>query len=176
MKSSASHRATIDPPPEPVRNRLLRRVDWRFLLPNPQPERAICFANGALARAVELISRETVPASAKPSGNCDLRWWRGPRNARCVLLAPRFLPKASAAPNGSCQCRAARDASSARWKQRDSQRFAATGLGLGLRGGERASGYHCKRAAHSIISFPAGQSRVRFCGAYSPPPLCGHGN
>ena len=57
---------------ESVRNRLLRRVDWRFLLPNPRPQCSICFATGSLARAVELISEETVAPSAVRSGSCDL--------------------------------------------------------------------------------------------------------
>lgn len=43
-------------PAEAARNRLLRRVDWRFLLPNPWPERSICFSGGELGEAVAAIS------------------------------------------------------------------------------------------------------------------------
>jgi hypothetical protein len=42
--------------PEAERNRLLRRVDWRFLLPYPEPSRILCLSSGVLARAVNLIS------------------------------------------------------------------------------------------------------------------------
>ncbi len=57
---------------EPTRNRLLRRADWRFLLPDPRPEKTACFAGGLLARAVELISTRTVHGRPTPSGDCDL--------------------------------------------------------------------------------------------------------
>src|ERR1044071_1068377 len=38
--------------PEAARNRLLRRADWRFLLPDPSPKRALCLADGFLSEAV----------------------------------------------------------------------------------------------------------------------------
>jgi hypothetical protein len=46
--------------PEAERNRLLRRVDWRFLLADPQPKRVICFAHGAMSEALAMISDEVV--------------------------------------------------------------------------------------------------------------------
>jgi len=59
--------------PEEVRNRLLRRADWRFLLPNPNPTNSICFANGSLAKAVGLISTTMVETTADyPSNKFDL--------------------------------------------------------------------------------------------------------
>ncbi|MFN8473409.1 MAG: hypothetical protein U0822_14560 [Anaerolineae bacterium] len=63
------------PPPsmslsEGRRNRLLRRVDWRFLLPNPHPSRAVCLSSGLLAEAVGLTAEHMVePAAAR---GCDL--------------------------------------------------------------------------------------------------------
>src|SRR5215831_2449121 len=58
---------------EKIRNKLLRRVDWRFLLPNSRPTKSICFAKGLLAEAVELISESVVDASfPDPPGDCDL--------------------------------------------------------------------------------------------------------
>jgi hypothetical protein len=41
---------------EARRNQLLRRVDWRFLLPNPRPPKTLCLADGELREAVGLIS------------------------------------------------------------------------------------------------------------------------
>ena len=57
---------------EEVRNRLLRRADWRFLLPNPQAKKSICFANGLLGRAVRLISDRMSDDRLDPAGDCDL--------------------------------------------------------------------------------------------------------
>jgi SAM-dependent methyltransferase len=54
-----------DAPAEAVRNRLLRRADWRFLLPNPSPARSICFASGPLASAVAAISEQATDASSQ---------------------------------------------------------------------------------------------------------------
>jgi hypothetical protein len=42
--------------PEPIRNELLRRVDWRFLLRQEREPTSISFASGSLARALELVS------------------------------------------------------------------------------------------------------------------------
>jgi hypothetical protein len=50
---------------EELRNRLLRRVDWRFLLPDPRVPRAVCYAAGDLAAGVALIADEVrAPGSA----------------------------------------------------------------------------------------------------------------
>lgn len=49
---------------ESDRNRLLRRVDWRFLLDLEEKPSAICFASGQLARAVELISDQPASGSS----------------------------------------------------------------------------------------------------------------
>lgn len=57
--------------PGEIHNRLLRRVDWRFLLPNPSPERSICFTDGPLEEAVRLIAKETVKIW-DDSSSCDL--------------------------------------------------------------------------------------------------------
>ena len=48
------------------RNRLLRRVDWRFLLENIHPARTICFTGGSIAEAVRLISPD-VADKAEPA-------------------------------------------------------------------------------------------------------------
>jgi len=57
---------------EDVRNKLLRRADWRFLLPNPRPAKSMCFADGLLGQAVGLISDRVAGAHVDPSGDCDL--------------------------------------------------------------------------------------------------------
>jgi hypothetical protein len=59
--------------PDAERNRLLRRADWRFLLPRPTPERSICFATGPLADATRAISSSLVTqGSGEDPGSCDL--------------------------------------------------------------------------------------------------------
>jgi hypothetical protein len=57
---------------EDKRNRLLRRADWRFLLPNPKPVKTVCFASGFLARATAFISDSIVDGRLDHSGLCDL--------------------------------------------------------------------------------------------------------
>lgn len=56
---------------EATRNRLLRRVDWRFLLPDPGAARTVCFTSGELREAVELIAGELREPGARP-GDSDL--------------------------------------------------------------------------------------------------------
>lgn len=77
-------------------NQLLRRVDWRFLLSNPQPVKSICFSKGLLADAVALISKEMVEPHFDPPGNCDL--------AVAVNPDPATLQEAWSAlhPGGAC--------------------------------------------------------------------------
>jgi hypothetical protein len=59
--------------PDAERNRILRRADWRFLLPTSTPERSICFAPGLLADATRAISRSLVtPGQGDVGGSCDL--------------------------------------------------------------------------------------------------------
>jgi hypothetical protein len=58
---------------ESRRNRLLRRVDWRFLLPDPEPGRTVCFtADADLRYAVALVSRSTADPQSRPLNDCDL--------------------------------------------------------------------------------------------------------
>lgn len=57
--------------PELLRNRLLRRVDWRFLLPDPVPNRVVCYSGGRLKQAVETIS-ETICEPDSAEETCDL--------------------------------------------------------------------------------------------------------
>lgn len=64
--------AATNPLREEVRNRLLRRADWRFLLASPQPTKSLCFANGLLGRAVRLISDRMADDRLDPTGDCDL--------------------------------------------------------------------------------------------------------
>ncbi|MGE5140306.1 MAG: phosphotransferase family protein [Rudaea sp.] len=57
---------------ERERNRVLRRADWRFLLPDPSPRRSVCFEDGLLRRAVESFSEELVGPADCPREDCDL--------------------------------------------------------------------------------------------------------
>ncbi len=56
---------------EATRNRLLRRVDWRFLLPDPGAgaARIVCFTRGELRKAVELIAGELREPGTRPGDN-----------------------------------------------------------------------------------------------------------
>lgn len=53
-------------------NRLLRRVDWRFLLNNPKPEKSMCFGNGSLMEAMSLVSDQVFTPDAALQSDCDL--------------------------------------------------------------------------------------------------------
>src|SRR5207248_9572800 len=56
--------------PEAERNRVLRRVDWRFLLPTHRSSRSVCFAGGVLAEGVHLVSEST--CQPRLATHCDL--------------------------------------------------------------------------------------------------------
>ena len=58
--------------PETVRNALLRRADWRFLLSDPSPAVSVCFADGTLREAVSRISGSVIDAADAGDGTCDL--------------------------------------------------------------------------------------------------------
>lgn len=60
-------------PPE-LCNRLLRRVDWRFLAFKPWPMKSVTFdiEDDILKEAVELISECAVPPDSAVEGSCDL--------------------------------------------------------------------------------------------------------
>ena len=45
---------------EARRNRSLRRIDWRFLLPNPSPARVLCLGDGFLGRSAKALSEYVV--------------------------------------------------------------------------------------------------------------------
>jgi len=57
---------------EGLLNALLRRVDWRFLLPQPSPEKSVCFGPGMLADAVAQVSALTLQPGARDASDCDL--------------------------------------------------------------------------------------------------------
>jgi len=72
VTASAASRSTSGIP-DAEWNRILRRGDWRFLLPTPAPERSICFAPGLLADATRAISGSLVtPGQEDVPGTCDL--------------------------------------------------------------------------------------------------------
>jgi Phosphotransferase enzyme family len=77
--------------PEPERNELLRRVDWRFLLGQESEPRTVCFASGRLARAVELISAPATQGGQAPRP-ADLAVLVNPGRAAlraaCAALGP----------------------------------------------------------------------------------------
>jgi hypothetical protein len=73
------HNAIKEKPTGDQRNQLLRRVDWRFLLPDPNPGRVAFSANGMLFRALSLVSGEVVPLGEALPESCDLAVVSHPR-------------------------------------------------------------------------------------------------
>ena len=77
---------------EARRNRLLRRVDWRYLLPIPSVAKAICLADGDLGEGVALIAAQVVPGAAEAGADCDLAVAVDPDvatlRALCAALQP----------------------------------------------------------------------------------------
>jgi Phosphotransferase enzyme family len=57
--------------PEKVRNKQLRRVDWRFLLPSPHFQKTLCFGGKKLTKAIESISSCVADPKSSPH-DCDL--------------------------------------------------------------------------------------------------------
>jgi hypothetical protein len=82
--------------PEATRNPLLRRVDWRFLLPNAQPQYSLCLADGLLAAGVRAISKKVVSPQQTPKRTCDLAVMVNP-NAEDLRVAWSALQ-----PGGTC--------------------------------------------------------------------------
>lgn len=72
MRTSSLPATAVDALPEAERNALLRRADWRFLLPDPQPRRALCLARGSLARAVRQMAGETIEDAGDRAADWDL--------------------------------------------------------------------------------------------------------
>ena len=69
---------------ETSRNRHLRRVDWRFLLPDPTPARTLCLATGSLAdglTAASLPGREGLHDGTDRDENQGER----PTDRRCFV-------------------------------------------------------------------------------------------
>lgn len=81
---------------EAATNRMLRRADWRFLLPDPRPAKTICFAEGLLAQAVAAISDQIIESTTRSISNCDLAVARNPdrQTLRAAWAALR--------PGGAC--------------------------------------------------------------------------
>jgi hypothetical protein len=78
--------------PEARLNPLLRRVDWRFLLPASRFRRAVCFADARLCEALALVADRVLPAAAAPLAECDLAVLSDPDPATlrtaCAALQP----------------------------------------------------------------------------------------
>jgi hypothetical protein len=47
---------------ETSRNRVVRRADWRYLLPDPTPAKGVCFTSGLLALALKHVAQLTASA------------------------------------------------------------------------------------------------------------------
>ena len=84
----------ITEPPERELNALLRRVDWRFLLPTPTPLRVLCHAGTRLTEAVAYIAEQVVTESQ--GEDCDLVVAEEPDTLRLAEL------RAALRPGGAC--------------------------------------------------------------------------
>lgn len=96
--STGTVRLAADRLPEAVRNDLLRRVDWRFLLPAVTVRSTIAFADGRLGDAVRAFFDATVAGAAPSRGVFDL-----------AVLADARAGQVRAAwdalrPGGVCYC------------------------------------------------------------------------
>src|SRR5689334_525051 len=122
--------------PEAKRNHLLRRSDWRYLLPDAAPALALCLGGTELWACCEVIAREVhdapkkgvrydlvvaenpsgrelkrMAAAMSPSGACYTEWTRvaplGPARLRGRLAAAGFRDAATYRPWPSlAPCRA----------------------------------------------------------------------
>jgi len=79
---------------EEARNERLRLVDWRFLLPSPQPRRVLCRTGRALAEAVAEIAGQVVTEAE--SEDCDLAVAEAPDAAALREI------RAALVPGGTC--------------------------------------------------------------------------
>ena len=75
-----------------VKNRLLRHVDWRFLLPTPQPARTWCLAPPPLAEAIARVSGEIVGTDEAPAASCDLAVLADPTPRRLAAAYAALRP------------------------------------------------------------------------------------
>jgi len=80
---------------ESERNRILRRADWRFLLPNPWPDRALCVGGTELRRSCAVIAGST-DHEPQPDVAYDLVVAEDPDDVTLRLLAR------SMGPDGVC--------------------------------------------------------------------------
>ena len=70
--SAAPARAEAGTLVEARRNRLLRQVDWRFLLPSARPAVVCCLTGGEVAEACALFAERLVAPREAAPGSCDL--------------------------------------------------------------------------------------------------------
>jgi len=75
---------------------LLRRADWRFLLPNPQPGKTALFARALLADAVRSVAEQVVDGVETDAHQCELAVLQRPDRAE---LSSAY---AALVPGGAC--------------------------------------------------------------------------
>jgi hypothetical protein len=77
---------------ESLRNRLLRRVDWRFLTGRPNPKRALVQDDGMLSLALEQIAEEVNKLSSAGPNSADTAALINPSNAELRLAMEALEP------------------------------------------------------------------------------------
>ena len=76
---------------ERERNRVLRRADWRYLLPDPAPRRALCLADSALREACAVVA-ESVDDAPRQGARYDLVVAEDPDDAALRSIATVLEP------------------------------------------------------------------------------------
>jgi hypothetical protein len=83
--------ASAAAPAERERNRVLRRADWRYLLPDPAPQRALCLAGAALREACAVVA-DIVDDSPQTGVQYDLVVAEDPDDATRRSIAGVLAP------------------------------------------------------------------------------------
>lgn len=76
---------------ERERNRVLRRADWRYLLPDPAPRRALCLSGGTLREACAVVAA-AIDDSPRAGARYDLVVAEEPDDATLRTLAGALRP------------------------------------------------------------------------------------
>jgi hypothetical protein len=77
---------------QPGQEDVLRRADWRFLLPAAIPKRSVCFSGERLSQAVTMVSSEVVLPGAAQAGTCDLAVVTNPTHAKLKAAWEALCP------------------------------------------------------------------------------------
>ena len=92
MTMCSAERASVAHQPEDVRNRVMRRADWRFLLPTPCPDVVGCDDDPTLLECSRRMFASVLPAPTAPPASCDLVVLEGPDDAALANALTALKP------------------------------------------------------------------------------------